>query len=170
MRDSDAAAELHVPRRGRQAGLAERPAVPRQGRAGDARRHVVPELPRRGATSWSPLYREYRERGFEDHRADVRAPRRVREGGARRARLSQDLGIEFPTLIAGLSETDEASKALPMLNGIYGYPTAILVDRSGRRAQHSHGVCRARRRDGIMMSTLKEFRDEVERLGVGPAG
>jgi thiol-disulfide isomerase/thioredoxin len=99
-----------------------------------------------------PFYRENRHRGFEvvalmfeRHGDFAKAVRAVR--GYR-----QDLGIEFPTLIAGLSETDEASKALPMLNGIYGYPTAILVDRSGR--VHSiHTGLPARRRDGIMMST-----------------
>ena len=74
---------------------------------------------------------------FERHGEFAKAAQAVR--GYR-----NDLGIEFPTLIAGLSETDEASKALPMLSGIYGYPTAILVDRSGRRAQHPHGVCRTR--------------------------
>lgn len=89
-----------------------------------------------------PFYREYRERGFEivalmfeRHGEIAKAARAVR--GSRK-----DLGIEFPTLIAGLSATDEASKALPMLSGVYGYPTAILVDRSGRVHSIPHRVCR----------------------------
>lgn len=116
----------------------------------------------------APFYREYRERGFEivalmfeRHGEFEKAARAVR--GYR-----QDLGIEFPTLIAGLSETDEASKALPMLNGVYGYPTAILVDRSGRvRSIHTGfaGPATGRHYD----EHVKEFRDEVEQLLAGDA-
>ncbi len=110
-----------------------------------------------------PLYREYRDRGFEiialmfeRHGELEKAARAVR--GYR-----QDLNIEFPTLIAGLSETDEASKALPMLNGVYGYPTTILLDRSGRvRGIHTGfaGPATGRHYD----EHVKEFRDEVEQL------
>jgi thiol-disulfide isomerase/thioredoxin len=110
-----------------------------------------------------PFYREHRERGFEiialmfeRHGEFEKAARAVR--GYR-----TDLGIEFPTLIAGLSETDEASKALPMLSGIYGYPTAILVDRSGAvRSIHTGfaGPATGRHHEEY----VREFRDEVERL------
>lgn len=110
-----------------------------------------------------PVYREYRDQGFEivalmfeRHGEFEKAARAVR--GYR-----EDLGIEFPTLIAGLSETDEASKALPMLNGVFGYPTAILVDRSGVvRSIHTGfaGPATGRHYD----EQVKEFRDEVEQL------
>ncbi|GFE78521.1 hypothetical protein GCM10011487_05210 [Steroidobacter agaridevorans] len=78
-----------------------------------------------------PFYKEYRPKGveivalmFERHGEFDRAAQAVR--GYRK-----DLGIEFTTLIAGVSDTDEASKALPTLTGIYGYPTTIVVDRAG---------------------------------------
>lgn len=78
-----------------------------------------------------PFYREYQPKGveivalmFERHGEFERAAHAVR--GYRK-----DLGIEFTTLIAGVSDTDEASKALPTLTGIYGYPTTIVVDRAG---------------------------------------
>lgn len=78
-----------------------------------------------------PFYKEYRPKGveivalmFERHGEFDRAAQAVR--GYRK-----DLGIEFTTLIAGVSDTDEASKALPTLSGIYGYPTTIVVDRAG---------------------------------------
>lgn len=78
-----------------------------------------------------PFYEEYQPKGveivalmFERHGEFERAARAVR--GYRK-----DLGIRFATLIAGVSETDEASKALPSLSGIYGYPTTIVVDRAG---------------------------------------
>jgi thiol-disulfide isomerase/thioredoxin len=111
----------------------------------------------------APFYREHRERGFEiialmfeRHGEFAKAARAVR--GYR-----TDLGIEFPTLIAGLSETDEASKALPMLSGVYGYPTSILVDRKGVvRDIHTGfaGPATGRHHDEY----VKEFREEVERL------
>jgi thiol-disulfide isomerase/thioredoxin len=78
-----------------------------------------------------PFYKEYRDKGveiialmFERHGEYERAAQAVRS-------YRKDLGIEFTTLIAGVSDTDEASKALPTLTGIYGYPTTILVDRTG---------------------------------------
>lgn len=110
-----------------------------------------------------PFYRQHRERGleivalmFERHGDFAKAARAVR--GYR-----TDLGIEFPTLIAGLSETEEASKALPMLSGIYGYPTSILVDRKGVvRDIHTGfaGPATGRHHEEY----VKEFREEVERL------
>lgn len=78
-----------------------------------------------------PFYKEYQPKGveivalmFERHGEFERAAQAVR--GYRK-----DLGIEFTTLIAGVSDTEEASKALPTLTGIYGYPTTIVVDRAG---------------------------------------
>ena len=76
---------------------------------------------------------------------------------------SHDLQIDFPTLIAGLSETDEASKALPMLSQVYGYPTSILVDRKGVvRSIHTGfaGPATGRHHD----ECVKEFSEQVERL------
>jgi thiol-disulfide isomerase/thioredoxin len=114
------------------------------------------------------IYREYRDRGFEivalmfeRHGEFAKAARAVR--GYR-----QDLGIEFPTLLAGLSETDEASKALPMLSGVYGFPTAILVDRSGLvRSIHTGFAGPATGRH--YQEYVTEFRDEVEHLLAGTA-
>jgi thiol-disulfide isomerase/thioredoxin len=78
-----------------------------------------------------PFYEEYHAKGveiialmFERHGQFELAAQAVR--GYRK-----DLGIEFPTLIAGLSETEEASKALPTLSGVYGYPTTLVIDRTG---------------------------------------
>jgi len=110
-----------------------------------------------------PFYREHREQGFEivalmfeRHGEFAKAARAVR-------RYREDLGIEFPTLVAGLSETDDASKALPMLSGVYGFPTAILVDRNGAVSSIHVGFAgpaTGRHHDEY----VKEFREEVERL------
>jgi hypothetical protein len=62
---------------------------------------------------------------FERHGDFDKAAQAVR-------RYRKDMGIEFPALIAGISDTDEASKALPTLTGVYGFPTSIFVDRHGK--------------------------------------
>jgi thiol-disulfide isomerase/thioredoxin len=79
----------------------------------------------------APFYEEYQSKGVE-----IVALMFERHGEFDRAALAvrgyrKDLGIKFTTLIAGVSDTDEASKALPTLTGIYGYPTTIVVDRAG---------------------------------------
>jgi len=110
-----------------------------------------------------PFYREHRDQGFEvialmfeRHGDFAMAAQAVRHYRA-------DLHIEFPTLIAGLSETDEASKALPMLDHVYGYPTSILVDRRGVvRSIHTGfaGPATGRHHDEY----VKEFTEQVEQL------
>ena len=80
----------------------------------------------------APFYREYRERGFEiialmferhgDFDKAARAVRTYRE----------DLGIEFTTLIAGISDTEDATQKLPALEQVYGYPTSVFVDKLGK--------------------------------------
>jgi thiol-disulfide isomerase/thioredoxin len=78
-----------------------------------------------------PFYREYRNKGFEvvalmfeRHAQFDKAAKAVRN-------YQQDMGIEFPMLIAGTAD-DSAGKALPTLSGIYGYPTTIFVDKQGK--------------------------------------
>ena len=79
----------------------------------------------------APLYRAYRAKGVEivslmfEHFGDFpRAAEAVR-------RFRDHYGIEYATLIAGISDKDEAAKKLPMLNRVYGFPTTIFIDRKG---------------------------------------
>jgi thiol-disulfide isomerase/thioredoxin len=79
-----------------------------------------------------PLYQEYRDRGLEivslmfEHFGDFA------RAAAATSRFRQQYGIEYTTLIAGVSDLDEAAKKLPMLHQFYGFPTTILVDRKGQ--------------------------------------
>jgi hypothetical protein len=41
-------------------------------------------------------------------------------------------GIGYPTLIAGISDKDDAATRLPQLNGVFAFPTTLFIDRSGR--------------------------------------
>jgi peroxiredoxin len=78
-----------------------------------------------------PLYKEYRARGVEivslmfEHFGDF--PRAAQAT----QRFRQHYGIEYATLIAGISDKDEAAKKLPMLDHVYAFPTTIFIDRKG---------------------------------------
>jgi len=78
-----------------------------------------------------PLYREYRSKGLEivslqfEHFGDF-----ARAAEATR-RFRRHYGIEYTTLIAGISDKDEAAKKLPMLDRFYAFPTTVFVDRKG---------------------------------------
>jgi thiol-disulfide isomerase/thioredoxin len=55
------------------------------------------------------------------------------ERAAAAARKYRDaLGITYPTLIAGISENDDAGAKLPQLTGVFAFPTTLFVDRSGQ--------------------------------------
>lgn len=41
-------------------------------------------------------------------------------------------GIDYPTLIAGISDKDEASRAFPLLDRVRSYPTLIFIDADGQ--------------------------------------
>ncbi|MEP6886325.1 MAG: TlpA disulfide reductase family protein, partial [Gammaproteobacteria bacterium] len=79
-----------------------------------------------------PLYKEYRGKGVEivslmfEHFGDF--PQAVEAT----QRFRRHYGIEYTTLIAGISNKDEAAKKLPMLDRVYAFPTTLFVDRKGR--------------------------------------
>ena len=80
----------------------------------------------------APLYKEYRARGLEivslmfEHFGDFQ------RAAAATQRFRQNYGIEYTTLIAGISDKDEAAKKLPMLDRVYAFPTTIFIDRKGK--------------------------------------
>jgi peroxiredoxin len=80
----------------------------------------------------APLYEEYRGKGLEvvslmfEHFGDFE------RAAAATQRFRQQYGIEYTTLIAGVSDIDEAGKKLPMLQEFYGFPTMVIVDRKGQ--------------------------------------
>ena len=79
----------------------------------------------------APLYKEYRDKGLEivslqfEHFGDFE------RAAAATQRFRQYYGIEYTTLIVGISDKDDASKRLPALEQVSGFPTTIFVDRKG---------------------------------------
>ena len=61
------------------------------------------------------------------------------ERDARQVRIyAERHGVEYPLLVAGLSDKDEASRAFPVLDRVRSYPTTIFTDRDGGvRAIHT---------------------------------
>ena len=80
----------------------------------------------------APLYRDYRAKGLEivslmfEHFGDFD------RAAAATERFRKHYGIEYTTLIAGISDKDEAAKKLPMLERVYAFPTTIFIDRRGQ--------------------------------------
>jgi thiol-disulfide isomerase/thioredoxin len=79
----------------------------------------------------APLYKDYRAKGLEivslmfEHFGDF--PRAAEAT----QRFRQHYGIEYTTLIAGISDKDDAAKRLPMLKSFVAFPTTIFIDRKG---------------------------------------
>jgi peroxiredoxin len=47
-------------------------------------------------------------------------------------RMKARFGIDYQVLLAGTNNKDEASKTLPMLNRVIGFPTTIVIDKKGQ--------------------------------------
>lgn len=79
----------------------------------------------------APLYKEYRGKGLEivslmfEHFGDFPHAAEATQ------RFRRHYGIEYTTLIAGISDKDEAAKELPMLQSFVAFPTTIFIDRKG---------------------------------------
>jgi thiol-disulfide isomerase/thioredoxin len=110
-----------------------------------------------------PLYREYRARGLEvvalmfEHFGDFG------RAAAAAARFRQQYGIEYTTLIAGVSDLDEAGRKLPMLKQFYGFPTTILVDRKGQ-VRKIHTGFSGPATGAHYTQFVSEFRSNLEEL------
>jgi thiol-disulfide isomerase/thioredoxin len=134
------------------------------------------------AGSWCPnshdeaqllvqLDRQYRARGleivslmFEQHTDFKRAVAAVN-------RFRTAYGIGYPTLIAGAADKVEAAAALPQLDAVLAYPTAIFIDRGGRVRKIHTGF--AGPATGVRHDLLvHEFQGQIEELlsaGATPA-
>lgn len=80
----------------------------------------------------APLHKEYRDQGLEivallfEHFEDF-------DLAATQVQAFRDkFGIEYDTLIAGISDKTEAANALPALSAVLAFPTTLFIDRSGR--------------------------------------
>jgi thiol-disulfide isomerase/thioredoxin len=109
------------------------------------------------------LWRKYHGRGLEivglafevtgDTAVDGRQVRRYRDKFA----------IPFPLLLAGISDAEAASAALPQLEGAIAFPTTIFLGRDGKvRRVHSgfYGAALGKQHERL----VADFDEEVETL------
>jgi thiol-disulfide isomerase/thioredoxin len=79
-----------------------------------------------------PYYLQNRARGLEvielmfEHFGDFA------QAAAATKRFRDTFDLQYPMLIAGTSDKDDAAKRLPQLNGIFAFPTTLFLDRKGR--------------------------------------
>ncbi|HEY5806759.1 MAG TPA: TlpA disulfide reductase family protein [Povalibacter sp.] len=79
-----------------------------------------------------PFYKEYRDKGFEIIALMFERHGDFAKAAAAVRNYERDLQIDYPTLIAGVADDEDPEKKLPTLSGVYGYPTAIFLDRTGK--------------------------------------
>jgi peroxiredoxin len=111
----------------------------------------------------APLYQDYRAKGLEvvalmfEHFGDF--PRAAEAT----QRFRQHYGIEYTTLIAGVSDKDEASKKLPMLQRVYAFPTTIFIDRKGNVRKIYTGYTGPATGDHYI-EFVKEFKSTLDQM------
>ena len=72
-------------------------------------------------------------------------------------RYRENMNVDWPILLAGSSDKDEASRALPMLNRVISYPTMLFVDRDNRVRRIHTGF------NGPATSKYAEFKTSFDR-------
>ena len=80
----------------------------------------------------APFYTRHRDRGLEivalmfEHFEEF-------EIAAEQVRAFRDkFDLQYDTLVAGLSDKDDAAEKLPALNAVLAFPTTLFIGRSGR--------------------------------------
>lgn len=109
------------------------------------------------------LYQDYHPRGLEivglafeaigDTAIDAPLVRRYRD----------KFGIPFPLALAGVSDQDAVSAALPQLNGVIAFPTTLFIGKDGKVRQiHAgfYGPATGAQHGAV----VREFRRRVEEL------
>ena len=80
----------------------------------------------------APLHRELRSRGFEVISLMFEQFGDFDRAAEATHRFRARYHIDYATLIAGISDKDNAASRLPQLNGVFAFPTTIFVDRQGK--------------------------------------
>lgn len=79
----------------------------------------------------SPWYKKNRSRGVEVLGLAFERSAEMAVSGPKIERMKQRFAIDYPVLLAGSSDKDEASKSLPDLNAVVAFPTTIIIDKKG---------------------------------------
>ena len=83
-------------------------------------------------TFFTEIYKSKHEKGLEIIGLAFERSADFNKARSSVKRFKEQLNAPFDFLIAGTASTANANKALPMLNHIMSFPTAIYIDRSGK--------------------------------------
>lgn len=85
----------------------------------------------------SPWYKRNKQRGIEVLGLAFERTAAMAESGPKIERMKQRFKIDYPVVLAGTNDKDQASKVLPDLNAVVAFPTTIFIDKKGQ-VRHIH--------------------------------
>ncbi|MBA4851545.1 peroxiredoxin [Emticicia sp. BO119] len=80
----------------------------------------------------APWYKKNKDRGVEIIGLSYEKSADTSFAFPKIKRMKERFGIDYEVLLAGTNNKDEASKTLPMLNRVIGFPTTIFIDKKGQ--------------------------------------
>ncbi|GAB2802221.1 hypothetical protein GCM10027275_55660 [Rhabdobacter roseus] len=80
----------------------------------------------------APWYLQNRDRGVEIVGLAFERSDKLEDSAPKLRRMTERFGIEYPVLLAGLSDKQAAAASLPMLNHVMSFPTTIILDKRGK--------------------------------------
>ena len=79
----------------------------------------------------APWYEKNKARGIEIIGLSYEKSTDLAIAGPKIDKMKNRFGMTYPVLLAGSKGNDGASKSLPMLNKVLGFPTTIIIDKKG---------------------------------------
>jgi thiol-disulfide isomerase/thioredoxin len=79
----------------------------------------------------APWYLKNKARGIEVVGLAFEKTADLAESGPKIENMKKRFGVDYPVLLAGSNDKALADAALPMLNGVKGYPTTLFIDKKG---------------------------------------
>lgn len=79
----------------------------------------------------SDIYKQYNSRGLEIIGLCFETSKEFDKARANVKRMAEGLNADYTFLIAGTSNKQEATQALPFLNQVLSFPTTIFIDKKG---------------------------------------
>lgn len=80
----------------------------------------------------APWYKKNKDRGVEVIGLSYEKSTDTTFAYPKVKKMKERFGIDYEVLLAGTNNKDEASKTLPMLNKVIGFPTTIFIDKKGQ--------------------------------------
>ena len=80
----------------------------------------------------APWYKKNKDRGVEVIGLSYEKSTDTAFAYPKVKKMKERFGIDYEVLLAGTNNKDEASKTLPMLNKVIGFPTTIFIDKKGQ--------------------------------------